>query len=48
MPCGDSRLEREKLWRSAIKGSWMMNAGSLHDYEYRFLFRRNDIVENII
>lgn len=48
MRCGDSRLEKEKLWRRAIKGSRMMNTGSLYDYEYRFLFRRNDIVENII
>ena len=45
MPCGDNRLEREKLWRRAIKGSWMMDAGSL--YKYKFLLCRNDIVENI-
>ena len=47
MRCGDSRLEKEKLWRRAIKGSRMMNTGSLYDYEYRFLLCRNDIVENI-
>lgn len=47
MPCGDSRLEREKLWRRAIEKSWMMDVGSLYEYEYRFLLRWNDIVENI-
>lgn len=47
MRCGDSRLEKEKLWRRAIEKSWMMDAGSLHEYEYRCLLCRNDIVENI-
>lgn len=31
MRCGDSKLGKEKLWRRAMKGSWMMDAGSLHD-----------------